>query len=522
MENKPIAQMHPEWNIDQLVANSKNSTLDLDAQPTTRAIRAKADTPDQINQMFDGIAYGKASDVLLTVENYVGPEVFRKGVHEYLEAHLYGNATAEDFWNAQTRVSHKPIDKIMDSLVAQPGVPILTFGEPHDGQVSVEQHRFFLSPNMESDPSQKWTLPVCFKTDTGQADCQVLTPETSTLKVPASKLFFPDAGGKGYYRTAYPSDIRTSIVANIETALTPPERIGFTGDQWAQMRSNKLTVGDYLDLAAALKSDPNAQVFSVAVGGVDAIVERIAVTPEQRAAMAAWIRRTYSPELKKLGPPLPSDTPNKDHLRTLLFEVLGEYGEDPEVLSQAGKIAEEYIADPASADPTLGQAALYIAAMHGDAKLFDKLQHVYETSSDPVMRETALHLLGMFEDPRLIRRSLDYAISGKVRNQDAAIQLSVSLGMPASRDIAWDYIKSHWDSVKAQMTTELGSYLVGATASFCSVEKRDDVQDFFSTHELAATSRALKHAVERINGCVEFRKLQEPNLNRWLAAQANP
>jgi aminopeptidase N len=33
----------------------------LDAQPTTRAIRAKADTPDEINQMFDGIAYGKAA-----------------------------------------------------------------------------------------------------------------------------------------------------------------------------------------------------------------------------------------------------------------------------------------------------------------------------------------------------------------------------------------------------------------------------------------------------------------------------
>ena len=522
MENKPIAQMHPEWNIDQLVANSMNGTLDLDAQPTTRAIRAKADTPDQINQMFDGIAYGKAGDVLLMVENYVGPEVFRKGVQRYLEAHLYGNATAEDFWNAQTAVSHKPIDRIMDSLVAQPGVPVLTFGEPHNGQVSVEQRRFFLSAGMKPDPSQKWTLPVCFKTDSGQSDCQLLTPETSTLKIPKSKLFFANAGGMGYYRTAYPADVRGAIVANIETALTPAERINFTGDQWAEMRSDKLNVGDYLDLAAALKSDPNAQVLSVAVGGVDAIVDRVAVTPEQKAAMAAWIRRTYAPELKKLGPASPSDTPNKDQLRTLLFGVLGEYGDDPEVLSQAKKIAEDYIADPASSDPALGQAALYIAAMHGDANLFDQLQHVYETSTDPVMRGTALYLLGMFEDPKLILRSLDYAISGKVRNQDVAPQLSVSLGMPASRDIAWDYIKSHWDSVKAQLTTELGSYLVSGTASFCSVEKRDDVQEFFSTHKVAAIDMALKRAIERINGCIEFRNLQEANLNEWLAAQPNP
>ena len=54
------------------------------------------------------------------------------------------NATAEDFWSAQTRVSGKPVDKIMDSLITQQGEPILKFGVPVDGKVSVEQSRFFL------------------------------------------------------------------------------------------------------------------------------------------------------------------------------------------------------------------------------------------------------------------------------------------------------------------------------------------------------------------------------------------
>src|ERR1700748_418247 len=121
MENKPGAAWHPEWNIPQDVAEGLNSTLNLDAAHTTRTIRAKADTPDQINEMFDGISYGKAGAVLLMVENYLGDETFRKGVHNYLAAHMYGNATAEDFWGAQTETSHKPVDKIMDSFVTQPG-----------------------------------------------------------------------------------------------------------------------------------------------------------------------------------------------------------------------------------------------------------------------------------------------------------------------------------------------------------------------------------------------------------------
>src|ERR1700751_319879 len=110
MENKPVAAWHPEWNIPQDVAAELNGTLNYDAQRTTRTIRATANPPDEINEMFDGIAYGKAGAVIGMVEHYLGKEVFRQGVHNYLAAHLYGNATAEDFWNAQTVNSHLPVD----------------------------------------------------------------------------------------------------------------------------------------------------------------------------------------------------------------------------------------------------------------------------------------------------------------------------------------------------------------------------------------------------------------------------
>jgi aminopeptidase N/puromycin-sensitive aminopeptidase len=537
MENKSVAAMHPEWNIDQGVANDEDGTLNLDAQPTTRPIRAKAETPDEINQMFDGIAYGKASDVLLTVENYLGPETFRKGVHAYLAAHEYANATAEDFWNAQTATSHKPVDKIMESLVAQPGEPLLTFGEPAKGEVSVAQKRFFLSPGIQPDPAQKWTLPVCFEKGGESQKCEVLTPAASTLPVPKAGLFFANAGGKGYYRSAYPPSVYAALVANVETGLTPPERISLIGDEWAQLRANKAAVGDYMTLVAAVKSDPNANVLASAIrgkadpnanviaggiGGVDAIYELVAATPEEKAAVSAWIRSTLGPELAKLGPPSDSDSPNTRQLRAELFAVLGLYGKDPAVVAQANSIVEKYLADPASVDATLGQTALAVAARNGDAALFDKLQTLAETSTNPERRQSALRLLAQFEDPALVQRSLDYAVSGKVRNQDAARQIAYALRIEGTRDLAWKYIQANWDKVQAQLTTEMGGILVGSVGSFCSAASRDDVKQFFSTHKVAASDFALKHAIEHIDGCIEFRTLQEPNLKQWLAAQPKP
>src|SRR3954451_18034814 len=207
MENKPVEAMHPEWNIDQTVISELDGILNIDAQPTTRTIRAKADTPDEINQMFDGITYGKAGAVRLTVENYVGAETFRQGVHNYLAAHLYGNATAEDFWGAQTANSHKPVDKIMESFVTQPGVAMVTFGEPSGGNVTVSQKRFFLSSTVKPDPAQKWTLPVCFKSNGKSQSCDLITPSSTSLGVPAGDFLFPHAGGSGYSRASYPAGV---------------------------------------------------------------------------------------------------------------------------------------------------------------------------------------------------------------------------------------------------------------------------------------------------------------------------
>jgi aminopeptidase N/puromycin-sensitive aminopeptidase len=519
MENKPVAAMHPEWNIDQTVAADKNTTLNTDAQPTTRAIRAKADTPEEINQMFDGIAYGKASDVLLTVENFVGPEVFRKGVHNYLAAHLYSNATAEDFWNAQSATSYKPIDKIMDSLVAQPGEPILTFGDPANGSVAVAQKRFFLSPSKTADPAQKWTLPVCFRTGAGTQDCQILTPETSTLKIPVAPFFFANAGSMCYYRSAYTPAAYKAIAAQAETVLTSVERIGLAGDEWAQVRANKATVGDYLDLINALKSDPNADVLTAALGGFASIKWQVASTKEQRDTLNAWIAATFLPLYSKLPAPSLDDSPNTREMRALLVGILGGNGMNPAVVAQAREVATKYMSDPASVDATLAQTALSVTVEHGDAALFDKLQKQFETATNPEIQENALRLLVQFEDPALLHRALDYAVSGKVRNQDAAIQFAIALQIPASREIAWQYIKDNWDKVQAQLTTEMGAVLVGSTGSLCSAEAHADVAQFFATHKVPSSDRSLRHALERIDGCVELRNLQQPNLAKWLGAQ---
>ena len=522
MENKPLEAWKPEWKISESVAVELSAALNLDAQKVTRTIRAEANTPDQINEMFDGITYGKAGAMLLMVENFVGEETFRQGVHNYLAAHIYGNATAEDFWNAQTANSHMPVDRIMNSFVSQPGEPLLTFERANNGKVTATQERFFLNPKDATGGDQSWVVPVCFKSAAAKSStCEVLVSAQQQLPIPSAPFFFADAAGKGYYRTAYdPSDYK-KIFANVESGLKPTERITFVGNEFALMRAGQVSIGDYLDLASALKADPAPNVLTTIVNGLGTTYGRIAATAEERAELNSWIRKTYGPEYAKLGEPSAADSQDKRELRASMLQLLGG-AEDPTVIAQAKEITKKHFADPSSVDPTLAGPALFVAASYGDAALFDELQKTFETSRDPIQQQSALRALSAFQDPSLLKRALDYAVSGKVRNQDSVFVFARAMGNEKTRDTTWQYIQDNWEKVRSQITTMRGGNLVSSTGSFCSTERREQVTTFFATHKVPASRNALTRAQNNIDACIDLRAEQSSNLKRWLASQSAP
>ena len=81
MESKPIQVWKPEWHLDLDDVQDTNQSLNADSLANTRPIHQAANTPAEIVELFDGIAYGKAAAVLRMLESYLGPETFRAGVN---------------------------------------------------------------------------------------------------------------------------------------------------------------------------------------------------------------------------------------------------------------------------------------------------------------------------------------------------------------------------------------------------------------------------------------------------------
>jgi aminopeptidase N len=508
MEYKAVNEWQPAWGLRDDAALSLNETLDLDAAPTTRTIRSKADTPAEINEQFDGISYGKAGAVIGMVEHDLGPEVFQKGVQRYMQAHKYGNATAEDFWGMETETSGKPVDTIMRSFVEQPGEPLLTFSPGADGTMRVTQSRFFLTPTKDS-PNQKWTLPVCVA---GNA-CELVSSGTATVK---EGNRFANADAKGYYRSEFAPELLKRVIAEAPS-LTSPERVDLLGDRLALMRAGQSSVGEYMDLAATLRNDTNEQVLTQSFDGLGFVQTRIA-DEAQAKQVDAWERRTFEPAFAGLGPISSESSPEAMQRRAVLLKLLGN-ADDPLAISEARRNVEGVLAGGEAVNPQLVTPSIEVAVRHGDAALYDKLQRRAESVNDPVKQTQALFALAGFTEPVLVRRTMDYATSGKVRNQDSWRLMARLLSQRQTRDVTWAYIKQNWDKVQAQFTMFSGAAVVGATGSFCSAEDKADVERFFATHKVVASEQALRRAKESIDSCIQLRATQGPKLAEWLAAQ---
>ena len=62
------------------------------------------------------------------LSNYVGEDVFFKGVSTYLKKHLYGNSVTSDLWSGVAEASGIDVPKVMNNWVTKVRTGLQTKG----------------------------------------------------------------------------------------------------------------------------------------------------------------------------------------------------------------------------------------------------------------------------------------------------------------------------------------------------------------------------------------------------------
>ena len=527
MEPKPVDAMHPEWHIMLDAESDTMRAMTVDSLQATRPIHAgTANTPEEIDKLFDAIAYQKAGAVLRMIESYVGKDQFRAGVRAYLHAHEYGNATSADFWNAETEKTKKPVDRIMEPFINQPGLAMVSVSSRCSGnktKLQLEQRRFFSDEKLLQQPSSElWPIPVCTKSAGSTGTCHLLDQKQDSVSVSGCPAWtFINADAAGYYRSAYSTAEINALKKDVETGLNPAERISLIYDQWAMARVDRVTVADYLGIVESLRNDRTPIVWKQIEESLR-YINNYLTTPQDEHEFQAWVRKFASPLAQELGwKPKTGESDDVKELRPHVFTILGLVGGDRPVLEQADSVAREYLRAPESVDPSMAGTVLRLAARNGKEDLYDLYMQRMEHPKTPQEYGNLLRSLTYFPEPQLQQRTLEFAMSSKVRSQDTGTIVGAWQDGHPSR-ASWDFIRTNWQSIAAKIPPVFESQFRSRPAArLCTEQDLREVETFFRDHPLPGSEREDKLALESIQNCVEFRQQQSDDLTRFLSSQSS-
>ena len=526
MEHRPLAEWKPEWNARLEEVRATQRAMTTDALENTRPVRTAVETPEEINEVFDAIAYQKTGAVVRMVEGFVGAENYRAAINTYLKKFAFSNADGEDFWTTIAAATRRPVDRILERFLTQPSLPLVTLTRECRGDTTIVQ--LSQKPISSAAPaSATWEIPICYKRGRNgkveAAACSILSSASDTLSLDGcSSWLFANVDGRGYYRTAYGSAGLTALETAVrQNQLTTVEQTSLVEDVWALVRSNQETVASFLSLSEEIVHAGASPVIETIAVHLDHISERL-VDDGQRAAFERWLRELLRPVADKLGwTAAARESDERKELRSTVLYTLGYSGRDPGVLREARRRVEMYLANAGTIDSSVFNTAVRLAAIDGDARLYERYkERATDKNRSARDGQNFRAALAYFSDPDLVRQTLDYTMSPDVRTQDSPTILGDLLSRPSTAPATWAHIKTHWDDLQRTGVFQGLRRIVGQTSNFCNRSDRADVENFFRTHAASGNERLAQRSMETIDRCVASREYQSKYLSEFLKSSA--
>jgi aminopeptidase N len=104
---------------------NKPAAYDVDQTAGTTPVWQQLANLDQAKSNYGAIVYNKAPGILKQLNYLVGDSAFRAGLHAFLVAHAYGNATWQDLLTAIGQPAQRPLTDWGREYILRPGMPVL-------------------------------------------------------------------------------------------------------------------------------------------------------------------------------------------------------------------------------------------------------------------------------------------------------------------------------------------------------------------------------------------------------------
>src|SRR6058998_3074515 len=308
MGSKCTAHFNPQWEVwlrrnlprdpTRRVGIAKEQAMEGDARSTTHPIQQPIATEAEANSAFDDITYKKGQSFLRMLESFLGEDIFRDGIRQYIATHKYSNSTTADLWNALSEASKKPVGEIAAGWTEQPGFPVVKVKREEGNKVSLTQERFTV--NFGNAPLLEWKIPLTYSV-IGEAPASLLmTSKIGNLQnIPADRALKLNVNGAGNYRVEY-DEPSWKLLLEALPKLGVEDRVNLLSDAWALVQAGRAPVSLYFGLVEKLPASTELAEREQIINVLD-FINRLLVGSPEREKFQRYARSLLRPTFEALG-----------------------------------------------------------------------------------------------------------------------------------------------------------------------------------------------------------------------------
>ncbi|XP_066052338.1 aminopeptidase N [Chamaea fasciata] len=539
----------PLWNIkDLMVLNELHAVMSTDALASSHPLSFREEeinTPAQISEVFDSIAYSKGASVLRMLSSFLTEDVFKKGLQSYLHTFSYDNTVYTDLWvHLQEAVEKNNvslpdnISNIMDRWTLQMGFPVVTV-DTRSGTVS--QTHFLLDPTTSVDrPSvfnYTWIVPITWMTGSSHGNSSYwLTKVTDTnndFKVDSPGWLLLNLNVTGYFRVNYNQENWDQLLTQLgtnHTVFPVINRAQIIDDAFNLARAKYVNVTLALDTTRFLGQETEYMPWQAALNNLQ-YFQQMFDRSEVFGAMSRYIQKQVTP-LFSYYKNITSDW------QTRPSGLMAQYNEINAIstacsygVTECQQLAANYLRQWQDTDQNLVpqnlRSAIYCSMVAtGGENAWDFLWKKFQEA--PVVSEAdkLRTALTCSPHPWILNRYLEYTLDPtKIRRQDATSTINSIASNVVGQPLVWDFIRANWRTLFSQYgggSFSFSRLISAVTQRFSSEFELQQLEQFKEDNQdigFGSGTRALEQALERTRANINWVKENRATVLAWFEEQ---
>ena len=494
MEALMTDSLYPSWNVlsDFLQQETVGAMLG-DSLENTHPIEAEVNAPEEISEIFDEISYGKGASVLRMIESWMGGEAFRAGVRAYLSKYKYSNAKGEDLWRELEKSSRKPVSRVMATWITRPGYPVVMVSlDRNNSQLKLSQERFRLRGDFNSTPDKEeeiWPIPLVTLLN-GKSESSLMENEDIVLSLPREGItqIKINAEQSGFYRVLYDEELYSTIRKNF-SALSAFDRWGVISDLSAFLLSDRIRAELYFEFVRAARDDADYLVAD----SISSQLQFLRFLAPDNSSLKTVYLEFHRAQMDRLS--LESKPGDRDTDLILRGKIaLGLALEDRVFSANLSKHFKSY----EKVDPNLRTAvAVAFASTGNDEDSFRELIAAMKRMGNEADLVKIYRALTSFDDPELVRKALDFCVSGEVSRSDSLYCVEDAALNPRARETTWRWFTQNLETFRELFRgTAYVSFLMQDVISAAGIGREEEVRKYLSTVKIEEAEKGIKKGLE--------------------------